>query len=48
VHLQFVNEVVEMGEVSPVIDKTYLLSHAPDAIGYLRAGQARGKIVITF
>ena len=29
-----------------MIDKTYPLSQVPDAIGYLKAGHARGKIVI--
>jgi NADPH:quinone reductase-like Zn-dependent oxidoreductase len=45
--LQFVTELVEAGKISPVIDKTYPLSGVPDAIRYLTAGQARGKIVIT-
>jgi NADPH:quinone reductase-like Zn-dependent oxidoreductase len=45
--LQFLKELVETGEVTPVIDKTYPLSQVPEAIGYLRAGHARGKIVIT-
>jgi NADPH:quinone reductase-like Zn-dependent oxidoreductase len=45
--LQFLKELAETGEVTPVIDKTYPLSQAPDAVGYLRTGQARGKIVIT-
>ena len=30
----------------PVIDKTYPLSEVPDAIRYLKAGHAQGKIVI--
>jgi NADPH:quinone reductase-like Zn-dependent oxidoreductase len=45
--LQFLNGLVETGKVTPVIDKSYPLSQVPDAICYLRAGQARGKIVIT-
>jgi NADPH:quinone reductase-like Zn-dependent oxidoreductase len=45
--LQFLKNLLETGEVAPVIDKTYPLSQVPDAIGYLRAGQARGKVVIT-
>jgi NADPH:quinone reductase-like Zn-dependent oxidoreductase len=35
------------GEVSPVIDRTYQLSETPEAIRYLEAGHARGKVVIT-
>jgi NADPH:quinone reductase-like Zn-dependent oxidoreductase len=45
--LQFVTELIEAGKIMPVIDKTYPLSAVPDAIRYLTAGQARGKIVIT-
>jgi NADPH:quinone reductase-like Zn-dependent oxidoreductase len=45
--LQFVTELIEAGKITPVIDKTYPLSAVPDAIRYLTAGHARGKIVIT-
>jgi NADPH:quinone reductase-like Zn-dependent oxidoreductase len=44
--LQFVTELIAAGKIMPVIDKTYPLSAVPDAIRYLTAGQARGKIVI--
>ena len=30
-----------------MVDRTYSLGAVPDAIRYLRAGQARGKMVIT-
>lgn len=40
-------ELIEAGKVTPVIDRTYPLSEAPEAIRYLEAGHARGKIVIT-
>jgi NADPH:quinone reductase-like Zn-dependent oxidoreductase len=40
-------ELVEAGKVTPVIDRTYPLSQAPDAIRYLAEGHARGKIVVT-
>jgi NADPH:quinone reductase-like Zn-dependent oxidoreductase len=33
--------------VTPVIDKTYPLSQAPDAIRYMEQGRARGKVVVT-
>jgi NADPH:quinone reductase-like Zn-dependent oxidoreductase len=33
--------------VVPVIDRTYPLSKAAEAIGYLEQGHARGKVVIT-
>ena len=40
-------ELIEAGKVKPVIDRTYPLSAVPEAIGYLEAGHARGKVVIT-
>ncbi len=44
--LQFVTELLEAGKIRPVIDKTFRLSEVPEAIRYLTAGHARGKIVI--
>lgn len=40
-------ELIEAGTLTPVIDRTYPLIEAPDAIRYLSEGHARGKIVIT-
>ena len=40
-------ELIESGQVTPVIDRTYPLSQAPDAIRYMQHGHARGKVVIT-
>jgi NADPH:quinone reductase-like Zn-dependent oxidoreductase len=40
-------ELVEAGKVTPVIDRTYPLSDAPEAIRYMTDGHARGKVVIT-
>ncbi len=40
-------ELIEAGQVVPVIDRTYPLTEAPQAIRYLEQGQARGKVVIT-
>jgi len=45
--LQFLKELIEAGKVTPVIDRTYSLSEAPEAIRYLEEGHARGKVVIT-
>jgi NADPH:quinone reductase-like Zn-dependent oxidoreductase len=45
--LQALKELIEAGKVTPVIDRTYRLSEAPDAIRYMREGHARGKVVIT-
>ncbi len=40
-------ELVESGKVAPLIDRTYPLSEAPQAIRYLEQGHARGKVVLT-
>ncbi len=45
--LEFLKELIEAGKVAPVIDRTYALSEAPEAIRYLEEGHARGKVVIT-
>jgi len=39
-------ELVEDGKVMPVIDGTYPLSGAPEAIGHVGEGHARGTVVI--
>jgi len=39
--------MIEAGTLTPVIDRTYPLIEAPDAIRYLEEGHAGGKIVIT-
>ena len=39
--------LIEVGQLTPVIGKTYLLRHAPDAMRHLQAGHARGKLVLT-
>jgi NADPH:quinone reductase-like Zn-dependent oxidoreductase len=40
-------ELIDAGQVTPVIDRTYPLSEVPKAIQYLQDGHARGKVVIT-
>jgi NADPH:quinone reductase-like Zn-dependent oxidoreductase len=40
-------ELIEAGKITPVIDKTYPLSEAPEAFRYLDKEHARGKVVIT-
>jgi NADPH:quinone reductase-like Zn-dependent oxidoreductase len=39
-------ELIEAGQVTPVIDRTYPLSETPEAFRYLDQGHARGKVVI--
>ena len=38
--------LLEAGKVAPIIDRSYALHDAPDALRYLETGQARGKVVI--
>ncbi len=45
--LVFLKELLEAGKVVPVIDRRYTLSAVPEALRYLRAGRAKGKVVIT-
>ena len=40
-------QLVDAGTLAPIIDRTYPLIEAPDAITYLAQGHAAGKIVIT-
>lgn len=40
-------ELAERGSLAPVIDRTYPLDRAGEAIGFLETGQARGKVVVT-
>ena len=40
-------DLMQSGKVTPVIDRTYKLSEAADALRYLEQGHARGKVVVT-
>lgn len=40
-------KLVESGKVKPVIDRTYPLSEAPEAIRYVEKEHARAKVIIT-
>jgi NADPH:quinone reductase-like Zn-dependent oxidoreductase len=44
--LERLTELIEDGQVVPVVEQTYPLSEMPDAMRDLRAGRARGKLVI--
>ncbi|HEY1639174.1 MAG TPA: NAD(P)-dependent alcohol dehydrogenase [Streptosporangiaceae bacterium] len=39
--------LLESGQVTPVVDRTYPLSQAADAVRHMQEGRARGKVVIT-
>ncbi len=45
--LLFIKELLEAGKISPVIDRRYPLSEAAEALRYLGAGHAKGKVIIT-
>ncbi len=45
--LTILGELMATGKVTPVIDRRYRLSEVPEAIRYLEAGHAQGKVVIT-
>ncbi|MEZ4737356.1 MAG: NAD(P)-dependent alcohol dehydrogenase [Caldilineaceae bacterium] len=44
--LAFVAELLASGKVIPMVDKAYPFADLPDAIRYLEAGRAQGKVVI--
>jgi NADPH:quinone reductase-like Zn-dependent oxidoreductase len=39
--------LIDAGQVTPSIDRTYPLDHVSDAMRHLEAGQVRGKVAIT-
>ena len=45
--LVLLGELMESGEVTPVLDRRFTLSEVPAAIRYSEEGHARGKIIIT-
>jgi NADPH:quinone reductase-like Zn-dependent oxidoreductase len=45
--LVVLKQLIEAGKVRSVIDRTYPLSQTSEAIGYVEAGHARGKVIIT-
>jgi NADPH:quinone reductase-like Zn-dependent oxidoreductase len=45
--LVVIKELLEAGKIVPVIDRRYPLRETAEAIRYLEAGHARGKVIIT-
>jgi NADPH:quinone reductase-like Zn-dependent oxidoreductase len=45
--LAFLGELLDSGKIRSVIDKTYSLGEAAEALSYLGEGHARAKVVIT-
>jgi len=44
--LERLTDLIEAGEITPTIDRTYPLYAVPEALHYLEAGKARGKLAI--
>lgn len=44
--LLFLRELLEAGNITPVIDRCYPLDETPDAIRYLETMRAQGKVII--
>ena len=45
--LTTLRELLEAGSVTPVVERSYALRGAADALRYLGEGHARGKLVVT-
>jgi NADPH:quinone reductase-like Zn-dependent oxidoreductase len=45
--LAYLKELIEAGQLRPVIDRTYPLGEAREAVRYAMSGQGRAKVVIT-
>ena len=45
--LVLLGDLMQTGKLKPVIERTYHLSDAPEALRHLDAGHARGKLVVT-
>ncbi|HEV7147252.1 MAG TPA: NAD(P)-dependent alcohol dehydrogenase [Pedococcus sp.] len=45
--LERLSDLIDSGAVTPPIDRSYPLAQTPEAMRYLAAGKARGKVVVT-
>ena len=45
--MEVLRELLEAGQVKPVVDRRYALSESADAFRYLGEGHAQGKVVVT-
>lgn len=45
--LAYLKQLLETGQIKPVLDRSYPLREVPDALRYLEQGHAKGKIIIT-
>jgi len=42
-----ISELVDAGQITPVIDRAYPLAETAEAMRYLESGRVRGKVVVT-
>ena len=45
--VETITKLIAAGAVRPIIDRTFPLSEVADALRYVDAGHARGKVIIT-
>ena len=45
--LLVLNDLIQSGKITPMIDRTFPLADTPDAIRYLETGEAQGRIIVT-
>ena len=45
--LEELRDLIDEEKVTPVVDRTFALGEAADAVGYLEQGHSTGKIVVT-
>ena len=45
--LDYLAGLMRAGKVTPVIDRRFTLDQVAQAVGYVEAGRARGKVVVT-
>ena len=44
--LEYLKELIEAGQLTPVINQTRSLSEVPEAVRYVETGHAQGKVII--
>jgi NADPH:quinone reductase-like Zn-dependent oxidoreductase len=44
--LEYLNGLLESGDLKPVVGRTYELADVAEAISYVEGGHARGKVVV--
>jgi alcohol dehydrogenase len=46
IELAKITELVESGQIRPVVDRTFPLDSIQDALAYVETGRAKGKVVV--